>query len=878
MKLCIIYRWLFVVLCVIAAGPGSLARRKQKTRTRSSAARSEDPSSSCQVTCGANQHLDTATCRCECDKGYRTSTTYADRCDDINECREYPTRCKGTCTNQPGTFECRCRYGFVLHTNGWDCYKAPKILPCFGLVCYGGARLDINRCRCDCGRGMRYNFITEECEDIDECEEMSHNCEHGCINTNRGYICYCDVGFSINADNRTCRPLPAKSNSLPCGGIRCNPGTALDAYHCECVCEEGYFYKHRTGQCTDVNECREFEDWCDGTCRNEPIGSYTCTCPAGKELDKDGWTCNTIQPPPSGANWDNCSPDHFMCENRMRCIRDELVCDGYGDCPDRSDEANCKESCNSQDFSCANGETCLHRDSVCDSNNDCEDWSDELDCGCRDERDECGAWELRGECESNPGWMNWHCRLSCGQCVEGDGTANGTLSETTEPSAYFIRHSMQYATYLQYTRRNRGERPGASLNTWQCKDVTEVPRHVRVNLGLSPYYQKYTNAYSIPIVASSRVSDEAVMRACYVVRVMLADRRELRQKMYDKFARVAVLAENELTLHLPEHSHLPERYNDLVRSLGGTLYIPLASAAEENLLCRPDDRWANEDTFVHSFALSLLRIALSSERQYQKDLNEAYFNARRSGLWTNTRTDDSMDVYFADGVQSYFSVQAPTLRGVHSGVDTREKLERYDPALYKLIHEVFPCRNRLVDRCGWDSTAESPQIYVNCGESMYSAPTTESPTLVSESPESECVDKHRDCDAWAENGECSGNTEYMTKNCALSCGVCTPPEEPEPQQPDPDPQVGEPEPNTPADPYAECIDTETHCQDWARRGECEINPAWMRPNCRRACHACDDDPNCYDSSNNCAEWAQDGECEKNQSYMESHCMLSCGVC
>ena len=34
---------------------------------------------------------------------------------------------------------------------------------CQGMACYDGARLDINSCICNCGSGMTYDFITEEC-------------------------------------------------------------------------------------------------------------------------------------------------------------------------------------------------------------------------------------------------------------------------------------------------------------------------------------------------------------------------------------------------------------------------------------------------------------------------------------------------------------------------------------------------------------------------------------------------------------------------------------------------------------------------------------------------------------------------------------------
>uniref|UniRef100_A0A0N4W207 ShKT domain-containing protein n=1 Tax=Haemonchus placei TaxID=6290 RepID=A0A0N4W207_HAEPC len=28
------------------------------------------------------------------------------------------------------------------------------------------------------------------------------------------------------------------------------------------------------------------------------------------------------------------------------------------------------------------------------------------------------------------------------------------------------------------------------------------------------------------------------------------------------------------------------------------------------------------------------------------------------------------------------------------------------------------------------------------------------------------------------------------------------------------------------------------CAEWARRGECRSNPAWMTENCRQSCNAC----------------------------------------
>ncbi|KAF5926918.1 hypothetical protein HPG69_001550, partial [Diceros bicornis minor] len=74
----------------------------------------------------------------------------------------------------------------------------------------------------------------------------------------------------------------------------------------------------------------------------------------------------------------HCSEDLFHCHTG-KCLNYSLVCDGYDDCGDLSDEQNC--ACRSQGLvECRNGQ-CIPSTFQCDGDEDCKDGSDEENCG-----------------------------------------------------------------------------------------------------------------------------------------------------------------------------------------------------------------------------------------------------------------------------------------------------------------------------------------------------------------------------------------------------------------------------------------------------------------------------------------------------------------
>ncbi|MHA3772162.1 hypothetical protein ACXR0O_11545 [Verrucomicrobiota bacterium sgz303538] len=118
-----------------------------------------------------------------------------------------------------------------------------------------------------------------------------------------------------------------------------------------------------------------------------------------------------------------------------------------------------------------------------------------------------------------------------------------------------------------------------------------VPDAVRQQFHLAPFYQKYVDAGGLPIVGSSKVSDDALKECAWIVQHMLEKRPDILQALGKTGVRFAVMAYNEYTTDIPEHSTLqPQVYWDRrARGLGATQERPAVSCAEENLLAYPGD-------------------------------------------------------------------------------------------------------------------------------------------------------------------------------------------------------------------------------------------------------------------------------------------------
>lgn len=234
--------------------------------------------------------------------------------------------------------------------------------------------------------------------------------------------------------------------------------------------------------------------------------------------------------------------------------------------------------------------------------------------------------------------------------------------------------------------------------------IKEPPKE----LNLSPFYTKYMDVNGLSVCSSDKVPDSC-FAAAYItfdaLTRMLPD--EVMKSLLDHGARVTIMAKDEMTCDIPEHAHLANDpntdWNKRARGLGGTLWLPMSSCAEENIMCYPGDHYWREDITIHEFAHTIHNVGISPVYpDFNNELKEALDEALANGKYLKTYAKYNIEEYFAEGVQSWFNVNTEVDSdegdGVHNKVNTREELKRYDPKLYYIIARFFPDTDVPVSR------------------------------------------------------------------------------------------------------------------------------------------------------------------------------------
>ena len=96
---------------------------------------------------------------------------------------------------------------------------------------------------------------------------------------------------------------------LACGQNNggCQQGCRFIRRRPRCFCNQGFILNRDRRTCSDIDECRGTNGGCSGNCVNT-VGSFQCSCPAPLVLQPDGRSCANTN---GGAQ--SCSVNNGGC-------------------------------------------------------------------------------------------------------------------------------------------------------------------------------------------------------------------------------------------------------------------------------------------------------------------------------------------------------------------------------------------------------------------------------------------------------------------------------------------------------------------------------------------------------------------------------------
>ncbi|EHQ30632.1 hypothetical protein [Mucilaginibacter paludis] len=239
--------------------------------------------------------------------------------------------------------------------------------------------------------------------------------------------------------------------------------------------------------------------------------------------------------------------------------------------------------------------------------------------------------------------------------------------------------------------------------------ITKPP----LSLGFDPFYQKYTDAFGIPVIASENVSDDALLVARDIINYMLLKRPDVRAGMIKLNARLSIIGKAEMQTDLPECrdwkkpdfnderltpgeranyykpggiASMTDRgyWNQRARGMGGLQ----TSCAEENLLGYPGTKYFGENIMVHEFSHNVMAVLESVDPDLVKEIHAAYQSAKEKGLYKGQYAINTVAEYWAEGTQWWFWSNMEFYDGT-TRVQSPDDLKAYDPVLYSIMEKVY---------------------------------------------------------------------------------------------------------------------------------------------------------------------------------------------
>ena len=239
---------------------------------------------------------------------------------------------------------------------------------------------------------------------------------------------------------------------------------------------------------------------------------------------------------------------------------------------------------------------------------------------------------------------------------------------------------------------------------------------------LDNFYEKCTTDSGMIVASSAVVPDEALYEMNRIILEMTQLHPEATERINALGIIAGVIGVDQGTTDMPEYKDLKNDPNvdwDQKGGLGATIFRPLVSAGEENLLCYTSDPWLNgqpggESLGIHEISHTILEYGLVSSSMEDfnpytplpksywsggqvlfNDLISIYEEARNEGRWHDTYAGSNWTEFFATGTQMFFNAFDRSDDRYDNSDEyefntNREGLEQYEPKLVDYFETIYP--------------------------------------------------------------------------------------------------------------------------------------------------------------------------------------------